>query len=77
MRFKGKIVLDRFVEKMQLLLIVITEGWFSFSDVSRLCFAATFVSGQDKTMNYFLCTDCNLKCEQLDTSAADHFWFLV
>ena len=36
------------------------------SDVSKLCFAATFVSGQNKTMNYFMCKTCSMKCKKME-----------
>lgn len=65
LRFKGNIVLDRFVVED----ISLPTRWpllffFPLSDVSKLCFAATFVNGQSKTMNYLFCKDCNLKCEK-------------
>ena len=46
---------------------LVLTSYSCFSDVSSLCFAATYVSGQNKTMNYFSCKDCNLKCKVTNT----------
>ena len=33
------------------------------SDLPKLCFAATFVKGQNKSMDYFTCNKCGFNCE--------------
>lgn len=60
LRFKGKIILDRLA--LQSSKCDCSTLLLYCSDISNLCFAATFVSGQTKSMNYFMCRDCNIKC---------------
>ena len=36
---------------------------YFYSDVPRLCFAAMFVKGQAKAMDYFTCRQCGFNCK--------------
>ncbi len=33
------------------------------SDLAKKCFATTYKESQSKTVNYFWCTKCNVKCK--------------